>query len=80
MNKRDRLRATQAWPRAKAALKRKLGSDANVAKALGISPQAMWKWEAVPPLQVPRVADLTGIPAYRLRPDLPTLFPRPTAN
>jgi hypothetical protein len=40
--------------------------------------QALWQWVkqgAVPPLRVPTVARVLGIPPSSIRPDLPQLFP-----
>jgi hypothetical protein len=43
--------------------------------------QALWEWVKrgkIPPLRVPTVARVLGIPAYLIRPDLPQLFPGAT--
>jgi hypothetical protein len=40
--------------------------------------QAIWNWVKngeIPPLRVPTVARVLGIPASSIRPDLPQLFP-----
>jgi hypothetical protein len=44
--------------------------------------QALWNWVkygAVPPLRVPVVARVLGIPPASIRPDLPQLFPADAA-
>lgn len=43
---------------------------AFMAKQLGISVQAIYKWEVVPLNRVRAVSDLTGIPREELRPDV----------
>lgn len=42
---------------------------ADMAKQLGISVQAIYKWEVVPLNRVRAVSELTGIPPEKLRPD-----------
>ena len=41
----------------------------QLAKALGISPQAIYGWKRVPVERVLQVEQLTGIPRSELRPD-----------
>lgn len=69
--------AEAAWAKAHAILREKMGTDGAIAEALGISRQAMFKWKAVPPLQVPQVSKLARVKGYELRPDLPNLFKPP---
>ena len=49
---------------------RKFGGRSKLAAALGISPQAVYKWQQVPPMRVIAVERLTGVSRHRLRPDL----------
>jgi DNA-binding transcriptional regulator YdaS (Cro superfamily) len=42
----------------------------QLARALGISPQAIYGWRRVPGGRVLQVEELTGIPRSELRPDL----------
>jgi hypothetical protein len=71
---RGKLNAASVWIRAWVQLRKRLGRDDDIARALGITRQAMFKWRYVPTERVPDVARLTGIPAYQLRPDLPNIF------
>lgn len=48
----------------------KAGSVRALARALGISYEAVWKWRRVPPARVLEVEALTGIPRESLRPDI----------
>lgn len=48
----------------------KIDGPAKLAKALGISTQAVVQWDEVPPLRVLTVEALTGVPRHELRPDL----------
>lgn len=43
---------------------------AEIGRALGISRQAIAGWRAVPAEWVRQLSDVTGIPPWRLRPDL----------
>ena len=55
------------------ALKRaidRVGSKNDFAAQLGISPQAISQWRAVPIMRVLEVEKLTGIPRHELRPDV----------
>jgi DNA-binding transcriptional regulator YdaS (Cro superfamily) len=47
-----------------------MGGFTPLAKALGISPQAVWQWNTVPPHHVIAIERLTGVPREELRPDL----------
>ena len=47
-----------------------VGGFTPLAKALGISPQAVWQWNTVPPHHVIPIERLTGVPREELRPDL----------
>lgn len=55
-------------------------SGMDVKAAIGVTRQAMWKWDTIPPTRVPGVSKLTGIPKHELRPDLPELFPKPRSR
>ena len=73
-----RLNAASAWVHAWVQLRNRLGRDDDIARELGVTRQAMFKWRYVPTERVPDVARLTGIPAYQLRPDLPKIFKQPS--
>lgn len=47
-----------------------------IARACGITTQAVSQWDRVPPSRVLIVSRLTGIPPHRLRPDI---MPAPEA-
>lgn len=54
-----------------------------LAKAVGVKQPSVSRWKKVGVVGVDYVldvSDLTGIPAYELRPDKPKLFPRPSGN
>ncbi|MCG4260735.1 helix-turn-helix domain-containing protein [Acetobacter senegalensis] len=58
------------------ALKRVIevvGGVAPLASLLGIKPPSIYSWKEIPPKRVVRIAEITGIPASELRPDL---YPR----
>jgi DNA-binding transcriptional regulator YdaS (Cro superfamily) len=42
----------------------------ELGRALGITGQAVSQWDRVPPLQVLKVEQVTGIPRHELRPDI----------
>lgn len=46
------------------------GGLSALARELGISKQAVYAWQKVPPQHVLQVERLTGITRYELRPDL----------
>jgi DNA-binding transcriptional regulator YdaS (Cro superfamily) len=46
------------------------GGYRALARAAGVSHQAVLKWERVPPVRVLLVEELTGIPRSTLRPDI----------
>jgi DNA-binding transcriptional regulator YdaS (Cro superfamily) len=46
------------------------GGITRLAKALGISPQAVYWWEMVPPERCLQVAEISEIPEHVLRPDV----------
>lgn len=46
------------------------GGLSQVARAIGITPQAIYKWKIVPHLRCHELADLSGIAVTELRPDL----------
>lgn len=46
------------------------GSINALARALGIQPSAVSRWEEVPPRRVTEIARRFGIPRHTLRPDL----------
>jgi Putative antitoxin of bacterial toxin-antitoxin system, YdaS/YdaT len=62
--------AVEALRAVKAELSERKHSTAELAKQLGITRQAVYGWHAIPAEWVKRIAELTGIPPYRLRPDL----------
>jgi hypothetical protein len=53
---------------------------AEIGRALGISRQAIAGWRAVPAEWVRQLSDVTGIPPWRLRPDLYDAPPAETAD
>lgn len=55
---------------------RAAGNGSILARELGISPQALFQWDTVPPLRVLEVERITGIPRHELRPDI---YPPPVA-
>ncbi|WP_082666601.1 transcriptional regulator [Acetobacter senegalensis] len=55
------------------ALKRVIeavGGVTPLASLLGIKPPSIYSWKEIPPRRVVRIAEITGIPACELRPDL----------
>jgi len=48
----------------------KVGNAANLAKLLGISRHAIYQWAMIPHHHVLELSRITGIPEYKLRPDL----------
>lgn len=42
----------------------------NIARCLGVKKQAVSGWQQVPATRVRSVSEITGIPAWRLRPDI----------
>ena len=61
----------------------RVGGVAMLARQLEISPSAISQWTRVPAHWLPRIAIITQIPAYELRPDLHgpvrKVSPQPTA-
>src|SRR6516164_6593689 len=53
------------------------GHLSAIGKELGITKQAISGWQAIPAECVRKLSDLTGIPPWRLRPDLYDEAPRP---
>lgn len=47
----------------------------ELARRLGVTPQALSQWRRIPPLRVLDVERATGIPRHELRPDI---YPPPT--
>jgi len=46
------------------------GGLVKFAASLGVTKQAVWQWEQVPPLRVLEVERVSGVPRHELRPDL----------
>ena len=46
------------------------GSISKLARALGVSPQAVWQWREIPVRHVLSIERIFGIPREELRPDL----------
>jgi DNA-binding transcriptional regulator YdaS (Cro superfamily) len=59
---------------------RKAGGLTRVALALGVTPQAIYKWELCPPDRCAEVERLTGISIHDLRPDVFGVKPRRVAS
>lgn len=47
-----------------------VGRPIDLARLLGISPQAVAQWSRVPPMRVIAVESKTGVPRCELRPDI----------
>jgi DNA-binding transcriptional regulator YdaS (Cro superfamily) len=58
----------------------KMGSANALARALGISQQAIWEWHRVPTHRILQVEAVTGVPREKLRPDLYRLPPCSSAR
>jgi DNA-binding transcriptional regulator YdaS (Cro superfamily) len=46
------------------------GGKARLARAIGISPQALHQWTRIPYDRITQVEKVTGVPREQLRPDL----------
>jgi DNA-binding transcriptional regulator YdaS (Cro superfamily) len=46
------------------------GSRAALARKIGVSRQAVWRWKKIPVERLKAVEKATRIPRYRLRPDI----------
>lgn len=56
-----------------AALERavaKVGGQAEFARLIGVTAQAVSQWDKVPPLRVLTVESISGVSRHELRPDL----------
>jgi DNA-binding transcriptional regulator YdaS (Cro superfamily) len=62
----ERKSATDALKRARTAA----GGASAVARAIGLTPQAVLQWQVVPAERVLDVEKLTGVSRYDLRPDV----------
>jgi|APFre7841882654_1041346.scaffolds.fasta_scaffold217292_2 DNA-binding phage protein len=49
---------------------RKCGNMSNLARKLGLTRQAISKWDRVPLAHIKQIADLTGMTRESLRPDI----------
>ncbi len=47
-----------------------IGGPTALSRALGVVPSAITQWTRVPAERVPAVSAATGVPRWRLRPDL----------
>ena len=47
-----------------------VGSGTKLARLVGVSPQAVWQWGAIPVRHVLAIERQTGIPREVLRPDI----------
>lgn len=70
MNKTQKKRAQRALARAKDVA----GCSADLARALGITPQSVSEWDVVPVARVIPIEKSTGVLRYDLRPDI---YPEP---
>lgn len=50
------------------------GGIAWLARAVGVRKQALSRWDRVPLDRVPAVSRATGLPKYKIRPDVPDIF------
>lgn len=46
------------------------GRRTALAKAIGITPAAIWQWQKVPAERIGDISRFTGIPLEELRPDI----------
>ncbi|WP_415460592.1 transcriptional regulator [Acetobacter orientalis] len=46
------------------------GGVQSLARALGIQPPSIYSWRDIPPRRALKIAEITGIPASELRPDV----------
>lgn len=54
-----------------------VGTAAELALQIGVTPQALSQWEKVPPLRVLDVERASGVPRHELRPDM---YPKPAES
>ena len=70
MSQNKELNLSEITKQAVDAAAKKLGGPTALAKDLGITYQALWKWERVPVEHCARIAELSRISRRRLRPDI----------
>ena len=59
---------------------RQLGGLTRTGLALGITPQAIYKWEIIPPERCHEVERLTGVSIHETRPDVFGVRPKKLAS
>jgi DNA-binding transcriptional regulator YdaS (Cro superfamily) len=52
------------------AAKQAAGGGSKLARALGLTRQAVYQWDSIPTDHVLKVEEVTGLPRHQLRPDI----------